>query len=158
MNKVWSTPIKDEAGVYVGAQQVKKLARELGFDKVGQACLETIALELARNALIHGGGGEIQLGLLCDEKRVGVEIQVADNGPGIEDLERAMSDGYSTAGGLGTGLGAARRLSDEFEIDSQPNGGTSVIARLWRHATDKERADAEEMVLAAHPGFHRGGR
>lgn len=132
MNIIWRTPIKNEAGVYVGAQQVKKLARELNFDKVGQACLETIALELARNALVHGGGGEIQLSLLRDETRVGIEIRVKDDGPGINDLEQAMIDGYSTAGGLGTGLGAARRLSDEFEIDSRPNGGTSVVARLWR--------------------------
>ena len=83
----------------------------------------------------------MQLDLLCEEKRVGVEIQVTDNGPGINNLEQAMIDGYSTAGGLGTGLGAARRLSDEFEINSRPNGGTSVIARLWRPAEDKERAD-----------------
>ncbi len=156
--QVWRTPIKDEAGVYVGAQQAKKLARELGFDEVGRACLETIALELARNTLIHGGGGEIQLSLLYDEKRVGVEIMVTDNGPGIKDLEQAMVDGYSTAGGLGTGLGAARRLSDEFEIDSQPSGGTRVTTRLWRHAADKERADVEARILAAHPGFPGGGR
>lgn len=157
-SQVWHTSIKDEASVYVAGQQAKKLARELHFDKVGQACLETVTLELARNALVHGGGGEMFLRPLHDVGRVGLEIQVIDKGPGICDLEQAMIDGYSTVGGLGTGLGAARRLSDEFEIDSQPGGGTSVLARLWRSVADEKRADIGADLLAAPPGPPRGGR
>lgn len=157
-NRVWRIPVKDEAGVYVTAQQAKRLARKLRFDEIGQACLETVALELARNALIHGGGGEMLLRPLRDTGRVGLEMQATDNGPGIGDLEQAMSDGYSTAGGLGTGLGAARRLSDEFEIDSQPGGGTRVLARLWRPATDKEQIDIEAGLLTVFPRPPRGGR
>jgi serine/threonine-protein kinase RsbT len=74
---------------------------------------------------------------LCAGGRVGLEMLVADNGPGIKDLEQAMTDGYSTTGGLGTGLGAARRLSDEFEIDSQPGGGTRILIRSWRMTEDE---------------------
>ena len=124
--------IKDEADVYAAARRAKRLAFELHFDQVSQMRLETVTLELARNALVHGGGGEMLLCGLRDKDRVGLEIQVTDNGPGIPDLERAMSDGYSTAGSLGAGLGAARRLSDEFEIASQPGGGTRVLIRSWR--------------------------
>jgi serine/threonine-protein kinase RsbT len=126
--------IQDEADVYAAAQRAKRLARELHFDQVSRTRLETVALELARNALVHGGGGEMLLRGLCDGGRVGLEIQVTDNGPGIPDLEQAMTDGYSTAGGLGAGLGAARRLSDEFEIYSQPGGGTCILTRAWREA------------------------
>jgi serine/threonine-protein kinase RsbT len=156
-SRVWRISVKDEAGVYVAAQQAKRLARKLRFNEIGQACLETVALELARNALIHGGGGEVLLRPVRDTGRVGLEIQATDNGPGIGDLEQAMSDGYSTVGGLGTGLGAARRLSDEFEINSQPGGGTCVLARLWRSVADKERADIEASLLTAFPRPPRGG-
>jgi serine/threonine-protein kinase RsbT len=124
---------RDEAGVYAAAQRAKRLAHELDFDEVSQTRLGTVALELARNALIHGGGGEIVLRCLSDQDRIGLEIEVMDYGPGIQDLDQALTDGYSTAGGLGTGLGAARRLSDEFEIESQPGSGTRVIARSWHH-------------------------
>jgi serine/threonine-protein kinase RsbT len=142
-DQVWRISIKDEASVYVAAQQAKRLARELYFDEVGQACLETVTSELARNALVHAGGGEVCLRLLRDERRVGLEIQVTDEGPGIGDLEQAMIDGYSTVGGLGTGLGAARRLSDEFEISSRPSGGTRVLARSWRPVAGKDRTGVE---------------
>ncbi len=140
------------------AQQAKRLARKLRFDEIGQACLETVALELARNTLIHGGGGEMLLRPLRDKGRVGLEIQATDNGPGIGDLEQAMSDGYSTVGGLGTGLGATRRLSDEFEINSRPGGGTRVLTRLWRSAADEERADVEAGLLTTSPRPPRGRR
>lgn len=126
-------PIRDEVDIYVAAQRAQALARELRFDHVGCTRLGTVTLELARNVLVHGGGGEILLRGLYDEGRVGLEIQALDNGPGIRDLEQALTNGYSTAGRLGAGLGAARRLSDEFEIDSQPGGGTRVLTRSWRY-------------------------
>lgn len=129
--------IKDDADIYVAAQRAKKFARELHFDEVSRSRLGTVTLELARNALVHGGGGEMVLRRLCAGGRVGLEMLVADNGPGIKDLEQAMTDGYSTTGGLGTGLGAARRLSDEFEIDSQPGGGTRILIRSWRMTEDE---------------------
>jgi serine/threonine-protein kinase RsbT len=127
-------PIRDEADVYAAAQQAKGLARQLCFDEIGQSRLWTVTLELARNTLRHGGGGEVRLCSLSHEGRVGLEVQLVDHGPGICDLEQALTDGFSTAGGLGSGLGAARRLSDEFEIDSRPGGGTRVVARAWRPA------------------------
>jgi serine/threonine-protein kinase RsbT len=132
VSKVEHVLLKDEADVYAAAQRAKNLARELQFDQVDRMRLGTITLELARNALVHGGGGKMLLRGLSEGDRIGFEIQVTDEGPGIPDLERAMTDGYSTAGGLGAGLGAAQRLSDEFEIDSQPGGGTSVVSRSWR--------------------------
>jgi serine/threonine-protein kinase RsbT len=131
-DKIGRVSIQDEADVYAAAQRAKRLARELHFDRVSWSRLEMVTLELARNALVHGGGGEMLLRRVRDKGRVGLEIQVMDNGPGIVDLERAMVDGYSTAGRLGAGLGAAQRLSDEFEIDSQPGGGTRILTRSWR--------------------------
>ena len=74
---------------------------------------------------------------LYEAGRIGLEIEVSDDGPGIGDLERALADGYSTAGGLGQGLGAVRRLSDEFEIASRPGGGTRVRTRVWRETADE---------------------
>ena len=136
-NIVRNVLIKDDADSYVAAQRAKRLARELHFDEVSRTRLGTATLELARNALAHGGGGQVVLRCLCDEGRVGLEILVTDDGPGIQDLEQAMTDGYSTAGGLGTGLGAARRLSDEFEIDSQLGGGTRILIRSWRTVEDE---------------------
>lgn len=129
--------IKDDADIYVAAQRAQRFARELHFDEVSRTRLGTVTLELARNALVHGGGGEMVLRCLRDEGRVGLEILVTDRGPGIQDLEQAMANGYSTTGGLGMGLGAARRLSDEFEIDSQPGGGTRILIRSWRMTEDE---------------------
>ncbi len=130
--------IKDEADIYAAAQRAKRFARELHFDPVSRTRLETVTMELARNALVHAGGGQVLLRGLCDAGRMGLEIQVLDNGPGITNLDQAMTDGYSTTGGLGAGLGAARRLSDEFEIDSQPGGGTRILARSWHGTTNNE--------------------
>jgi len=126
-----------EADIYVAAQQAKRMAQMLRFGEIARTRLGTIALELARNALVHGGGGHICLCGLYEAGRIGLEIEVRDDGPGIVDLKRALADGYSTAGGLGQGLGAARRLSDVFEIESQPGAGTCVRTQLWREPADK---------------------
>ena len=137
LGKLKRIRIECEADIYAAAQRAKHLAHTLCFDEVARTRLGTIALELARNALVHGGGGHMQLFGLYEAGRIGLEIEVSDDGPGIGDLERALADGYSTAGGLGQGLGAARRLSDEFEIVSQPGGGTRVRTRVWRETADE---------------------
>jgi serine/threonine-protein kinase RsbT len=137
LGKLRRIRIACEADIYAAAQRAKRLAQTLCFDEVARTRLGTIALELARNALIHGGGGCMHLCGLYEAGRIGLEIEMSDDGPGIGDMERALADGYSTAGGLGQGLGAVRRLSDEFEIASRPGGGTRVRTRVWRETADE---------------------
>jgi serine/threonine-protein kinase RsbT len=92
----------------------------------------TAASELARNTLHHGGGGRVELQALNDGDRRGVRLVFEDQGPGIADVERALQDGFSTGNGLGLGLGGARRLSNEFEIESKPGAGTRVAITRWK--------------------------
>jgi serine/threonine-protein kinase RsbT len=87
---------------------------------------------LARNALIHGGGGTVRLEALNDGPRRGLRLTFEDHGPGIANVELAMKDGYSTGSGLGLGLSGAKRLSNEFEIRSRPGEGTTVRITRWR--------------------------
>jgi serine/threonine-protein kinase RsbT len=113
-------------------QAVRQWASEIGFSLVDQTKLVTAASELARNAVIHGGGGIALLERVADGGRQGLRVTFADSGPGIADIEQAMKDGFTTGGGLGLGLGGAKRLSEEFEIESQPGRGTRVRFARWR--------------------------
>jgi serine/threonine-protein kinase RsbT len=113
-------------------QAVRQWASELGFGLVDQTKLVTAASELARNAVIYGGGGTARLERIAEGSRQGLRVTFADNGPGIADIGQAMKDGFTTGGGLGLGLGGAKRLSDEFEIHSQPGQGTRVWFLRWR--------------------------
>jgi serine/threonine-protein kinase RsbT len=113
-------------------QAVRDAAVELGFSIVDQTKVVTAASELARNTYIYGGGGTVRLELLNSNGRNGLRLVFDDDGPGIPDIETAMRDGYTTGTGLGMGLGGARRLVSEFEIESKPTGGTRVIATRWR--------------------------
>jgi serine/threonine-protein kinase RsbT len=116
--------------------RVRQLARERavgqGFSLVDQTKLVTAASELARNTLEYGGGGEVTVEVLNDGPRKGVRLTFSDKGPGIVDLDLALKDGYTTGGGLGLGLSGARRLSNEFAIDSKPGEGTRVAITRWR--------------------------
>ena len=116
--------------------RVRQLARERaiaqGFSLVDQTKLVTAASELARNTLEYGGGGEVLIEILTDGIRKGVRLTFSDQGPGIVDLDLALKDGYTTGGGLGLGLSGARRLSNEFSIDSKPGEGTRVAITRWR--------------------------
>jgi serine/threonine-protein kinase RsbT len=116
--------------------RVRQLARERaiaqGFSLVDQTKLVTAASELARNTLEHGGGGEVSIEVLNDGLRKGVRLIFADKGPGIADVDLALKDGYTTGGGLGLGLSGARRLSNEFSIESTPGHGTRVAIARWR--------------------------
>jgi serine/threonine-protein kinase RsbT len=103
-----------------------------GFTLVDQTKIVTAASELARNTLEYGGGGEVAIEMLNDGARKGVRLTFTDRGPGIPDIELALKDGYSTGGGLGLGLSGARRLSNEFSIESQPGEGTRVAIARWR--------------------------
>lgn len=113
-------------------QLVRECAIFQGLSLVDQTKIVTAASELARNTLVHGGGGEMRLQALNDGPRRGVKVVFVDSGPGIPDIGLAMKDGYTTRGGLGLGLSGSKRLVDEFGIDSKPGKGTTVSIVRWR--------------------------
>lgn len=123
--------------VHVGAdivkvrQVVRAWAIDLGLNLVDQTKIVTAASELARNTVIYGGGGTVELESLTDGGRRGLRLTFADHGPGIADIDQALQDGFTTGTGLGLGLGGARRLSNEFELRSQPGAGTTVRITRW---------------------------
>lgn len=111
-------------------QNVREQATRLGFSLVDQTKIVTAASELARNTMLHGGGGEVLVEPI-NERRKGLRLTFIDQGPGIADIALALQDGYTTGGGLGLGLGGARRLSNEFEIHTRPGEGTRVTITRW---------------------------
>lgn len=121
-----------EQDVVRARQVVRKLAQDQGFSLVEQTKLVTASSELARNTLIHGGGGHMVLAVLRNDTRVGVQISFIDQGPGIPNMELAMSDGWTSGGGLGMGLPGARRLVNEFDIKSAPGAGTHITVVRWK--------------------------
>ena len=112
-------------------QAVRAASVDLRFSLVDQTKIVTAASELGRNTLDYGGGGTVRLQVLEDGGRRGIRLTFEDKGPGIPDVERALKDGFTTGGGLGLGLGGARRLSNEFSIDSRPGEGTRVTIARW---------------------------
>jgi serine/threonine-protein kinase RsbT len=114
-------------------QRVRALATELGFSLVDQTKIVTAASELARNTLEHGGGGEARLELVEQGSRRGVRLTFEDKGPGIADMTLALTDGYTTGGGLGLGLSGSRRLVNDFDIASKPGEGTRVTIARWKN-------------------------
>ncbi len=113
-------------------QAVRQRAVELGFNLVDQTKIVTAASELARNTVQYGGGGHVTIEGIERLGRRGLRLTFEDKGPGIADIEMAMRDGFTTGSGLGLGLSGARRLSNEFQIDSQPGQGTRVVITRWR--------------------------
>ena len=113
-------------------QKVRATAVEIGFGLVDQTKIITAASELARNTVQHGGGSGMRLQILKEGNRRGLRLAFEDRGPGIPDVEQAMKDGYTTVGGLGLGLGGARRLCNEFQISSTLGEGTRVTITCWR--------------------------
>jgi serine/threonine-protein kinase RsbT len=125
-------PIRTGDDVVRVRQQVRVVASKTGLSLVDQTKLVTAASELARNALVHGGGGTAHLEVVASAGgRTGVRIAFTDEGPGITDIDMALTDGWTTGSGLGLGLSGARRLVDEFELTSKPGGGTSVMVVKW---------------------------
>ena len=125
-------PIRTQEDIVRVRQATREHAVAHGFSLVDQTKLVTAASELARNTLDYGNGGEVEIERLMDGIRKGLRLTFSDHGPGIEDLEKALTDGYSTGGGLGLGLSGARRLSNEFTIDSAPGKGTRIMIARWR--------------------------
>jgi serine/threonine-protein kinase RsbT len=113
-------------------QAARAWAVELGFNLVDQTKLVTAASELARNTVDWGGGGTVRVEVLDDGGRQGLRLTFEDHGPGIPDIELALKDGYTTGGGLGLGLGGARRLVGQFEIVSRVGEGTRVTITMWK--------------------------
>jgi serine/threonine-protein kinase RsbT len=113
-------------------QEVRARAIEVGLGLVDQTKIITAASELARNTLDYGGGGTLLIEGLQEGSRKGVRLTFEDQGPGIADIEKALTDGYTTGGGLGLGLGGAKRLSNEFSIASNPGRGTRVVIARWK--------------------------
>lgn len=113
-------------------QQTRMMAVEAGLSLVDQTKIITAASELARNTLDYGGGGDFLGEVLEDGGRRGLKLTFEDHGPGIPDIQQALKDGYTSGSGLGLGLGGARRLSNEFSIDSKVGVGTKVTITRWK--------------------------
>lgn len=131
--------IASDADVVQARAEARSLAGELGFTRTDATLIATAISEIARNMVIHADGGEIVLLSTRDELRYGVEVVARDSGPGIDDVESALEDGVGTGAGLGLGLPGARRVMDEFEIDSARERGTVVRMRKWRVRDELER-------------------
>ena len=125
-------PIATSEDVVAVRQAVRQRAVELGFNLVDQTKIVTAASELARNTLQYGGGGTLRIEEVLEGPRRGLRLVFEDNGPGIANIELAMKDGYTTGNGLGLGLSGAKRLSNEFDIQSRPGEGTRVTIVRWR--------------------------
>jgi len=125
-------PIRSGDDVVRVRQQVRMVAEKSGLSLVDQTKVVTAASELARNALVHGGGGTVRIEVVTSGLgKSGVRIGFSDEGPGIGDIDLALTDGWTTGHGLGLGLSGARRLVDEFELTSKPGTGTSVVVVKW---------------------------
>jgi serine/threonine-protein kinase RsbT len=125
-------PLRSEHDIVLARQQVRKLTQELKFSLVDQTKMVTAASELARNALIYGKGGTMHWEVLQNESRTGLRLKFADEGPGIPNLDLAMTDGWTSGNGLGMGLTGAKRLVNEFDLDSKVGGGTRVTIVRWK--------------------------
>jgi serine/threonine-protein kinase RsbT len=125
-------PIRSSQDLVLVRQAVRTWAAELKFSLVEQTKVVTAASELARNTLDYGKGGEVTLEVLSEGIRKGLRLSFADKGPGIPDIELALRDGYTSGGGMGLGLGGAKRLMSEFSIESKVGEGTRVTVTRWK--------------------------
>ena len=124
--------IEREVDIIAARQAGRQLAVQLGFSSTDQTLIATAISEVARNILIYAQRGEIWLAQIHDGARSGIEVIAADDGPGIENLELALRDGYSTKNSLGLGLPGARRLMDDFDLASELGRGTRVTMKKWK--------------------------
>jgi serine/threonine-protein kinase RsbT len=127
-----TVPLRNSDDVVRVRQAVRARAIAAGFSLVDQTKIVTAASEVGRNTVDYGGGGTLRIELLRDGRRTGVRLTFTDQGPGIADIAKAMTDGYTTGGGLGLGLSGAKRLSNEFAITSTPGIGTVVTLARWK--------------------------
>ncbi len=132
VSKTDSLPIRISDDVVLVRQAVRKWSIEQGFSLVDQTKMITAASELARNTLDYGGGGSVRLDALMNGVRKGLRLTFEDRGPGIADIEQALTDGFTTGRGMGLGLSGSRRLVNEFEIESKVGEGTRVVITRWK--------------------------
>jgi serine/threonine-protein kinase RsbT len=126
-------PIHGQNDIVVVRQKVRAWATELGLGLVDQTKVVTAASELARNTLDYGGGGDVEIAALRnDANRPGIRLTFEDKGPGIPNVDLALTDGYTTGGGLGMGLSGSKRLMNEFRLDTEVGKGTRVIVTKWK--------------------------
>lgn len=123
--------IRSDEDVVRVRQLVRAVAVAVKLSLVDQTKVVTAASELARNTLVYGGGGTVEVTTVDNGRRQGVQIVFTDSGPGIADLDMAFTDGYTTGGGLGLGLSGARRLVDEFQIETSAETGTRIAVTKW---------------------------
>lgn len=127
-----SMPLRGEHDIVLSRQAVRKLAQQQGFSIVDQTKMVTAASELSRNAVVYGGGGEMRWELVTLNNRNGLRLHFEDQGPGIPDLDLALTDGWTSGSGMGIGLSGSRRLVNEFEIRTAPGEGTCVSITRWK--------------------------
>lgn len=125
-------PLWGSEDIVNARQAVRACAVALGFSLVDQTKIVTAASELARNTVVHGGGGLARVEIVRDTTKRGLRLTFEDHGPGIRDIDLAMKDGFTTGTGLGLGLGGAKRLSNEFEIQSRLGEGTRITITRWK--------------------------
>ncbi|WP_217251594.1 anti-sigma regulatory factor [Streptomyces sp. AC602_WCS936] len=135
-------PIRSDMDLVWVRQHVRQAAAQLGFGLVDQTKLVTAASELARNTLVYGGGGTMETEPVTEGGAQGLRLTFSDEGPGIADLEQALSDGFTSGGGLGMGLGGARRLVHDFAIESDPGAGTTVRVTSWVGRAPRPREES----------------
>jgi serine/threonine-protein kinase RsbT len=139
--------VADDVRVEIGADadivrargEGRALAGRLGFSRTDATLIATAISEIGRNILVHAGTGEVSIAETADERMLGIEVVARDRGPGIPDVERALSEGYATGNGLGLGLPGAKRLMDEFSIETEVGRGTTITMRKWRERDELER-------------------
>src|ERR1700728_2970786 len=125
-------PIRSSEDIVIVRQAVRKQAVSLGLGLVDQTKFVTAASELARNTLDYGGGGGVRIEVVQNQLKSGIRLVFEDQGPGIADIELAMTEGYTSGNGMGLGLSGAKKLFHEFEIWSQPGAGTRVSILRWK--------------------------
>jgi serine/threonine-protein kinase RsbT len=125
-------PVASEHDIVLGRQAVRRMTQQQAFSLVDQTKMVTAASELARNTVVYGGGGILKWAMLSDGAKRGLRLTFEDKGPGIANLELAMTDGWSSGTGLGLGLTGTRRLVNEFEIESIVGVGTRVMITRWK--------------------------
>ena len=127
-----SVPVRSEQDIVIARQAVRRWAQTLKFSLVDQTKMVTAASELARNTLVYGGGGDMEWAIVTAGAKRGLQLAFVDQGPGIADLDLALTDGWTSGNGLGLGLSGTRRLVHDFELHSTPGEGTRVVITRWQ--------------------------
>lgn len=129
---VKSVVINTDQDVIIARQEGRSLAQKLGFSAVDQARITTAISELARNIIVYGVRGQVEVSEVTDGTRKGIQVKFDDEGPGIADIDQAMQQGFTSGKGLGAGLPGSQRLMDEFEMKTAPGEGLHIMVRKWR--------------------------